>query len=155
MLITTLNNIWDLQGNYWIVIPTNIGWKSNGENVMGAGLALQAAIKYPELPYIYGQCCKRRDTSNLMIYPPEGLIMFPVKPLNYQFPHLSWQGDASIDMIIESCIQLNRTKLSDNRSIALPLVGCGNGRLKKEDVMPVLHRHLDHRFILVLQENQC
>ena len=45
-------DIWEHHndGSRYIVIPTNIGWKTNGHNVMGAGLALQAKTRYPSSP---------------------------------------------------------------------------------------------------------
>ena len=49
-------NIWDFyaQGK-WIVITTNGNTKSNGEAIMGRGVALEAAQRLPELPQMLGQ----------------------------------------------------------------------------------------------------
>ena len=47
-------DIWDLSMDYAIVILTNIGWRKDGNNVMGAGLAKQASEK-PRRPRHHGR----------------------------------------------------------------------------------------------------
>jgi len=142
-------NIWDLHSTHWIVIPTNIGWKSNGDNVMGAGLAKQAALKYPDLPKFYGDYCQEdMEASAVIAYPEFKLIMFPVKELNRNHPHLSWKQDASLPLIEKSAKELSIFP----GNIAIPMVGCGAGNLKEEEVLPVLERYLSKdNFILVRQ----
>jgi hypothetical protein len=45
-----VGNIWDHHQDGWIVVTTNGIIKSNGDAVMGAGIALEAARKFPDLP---------------------------------------------------------------------------------------------------------
>lgn len=168
-----------LQGDIWeiasyddyIVVPTNEGWrKSNGENIMGAGLAKQAAEHYPGLPKWYGGVIKetiQKDDKlpGVILFPEARLIMFPVKPYNAHSPHLSWQGPASLALISKSCDQLARrfgslplqalrrsaaVESDPDPRILVPLVGCGNGKLPREIVEPVLEHCLGKApFVLV------
>lgn len=152
-------NITDYVESAYLVIPTNIGWRGDGRNVMGRGLALWAAYRYPELPAWYGdQCQKHGEKTPVMLWSFPGrissIILFPVKPLNKAAPWLSWQSNADLGRIEQSAKELAalETTLYDEKPIMVPAVGCGNGRLLLKDVQPILERHLkSDRFILVKQ----
>jgi hypothetical protein len=152
MIRAERGDIWTYEKTHLIVIPTNIGWRSGGENVMGRGLALQAARKYPQLPAWYGEQCRRHGAATpVLCYTDAPLILFPVKPLNVAQPWLSWRSGASLVLIEQSAKELAALDLSWD--IAVSLVGCGNGGLEMADVRPILDRHLsDKRFVLVLRE---
>lgn len=149
-MIQDKRDIWGLEKTHYIVIPTNIGWKASGDNVMGRGLALQAAGRHPGFPIWYGLECKEAGPlTPVLVYPIAPLIAFPVKPLDRKSPHLSWQHPATLDLIARSAKQL--ADLTVDRPIAVPLVGCGNGGLSPKDVLPILEQHLSgDRFTLVL-----
>lgn len=139
-------NIWDyLPCRYTIVIPTNIGWKKNGENVMGAGLAAQAKLKYPDFPLWLG---RQYEAGFRSVQCFKGILCaFPVKPLIEAKPFLSWQNSADPNLIEKSAQELSTTGWE---KVALPLVGCGNGGLKRDVVIPILEKYLtDDRFVLV------
>lgn len=151
-----IGSIWERydKGSY-IVVPTNIGWTGSGHNVMGRGVAHQASQRFPELSYRYGQICKAlKAETPIQISADLRLILFPVKPLNVKQPHLSWQNNASLELIEKSLIELSKWA-EDNTSImiALPLVGCGNGKLARTSVIPTLERHLSDAFTLVELKN--
>lgn len=133
-----IGNIWDLHSTHYIVIPTNIGWTKEGKNVMGAGLAKQAAQRFPELPKKYGNACKLGEDAAFCIALKERLVLFPVKPLNKQQPWLSWKNKADLDLIEQSCIKL---KDFIGRPFAMPLVGCGNGGLSQDQVLPIIDKY--------------
>jgi hypothetical protein len=153
MLIRFKGNIWNYQSSHWIVIPTNIGWRANGENVMGTGLAKQAKSKFPEVAAWYGVFCRSlKEEAGVIAYRPGKLIMFPVKPLNKNSPNLSWQNDADLELIEKSAIQLADLQKTLAVDVAVPLVGCGAGRLNEADVIPILDKHLKGRFILVMDK---
>jgi len=134
-------NIWDYwKKGYWIVIPTNGTIKKNGECVMGRGLALQAKNLYKGLPKMLGSDIKKFGNFP-HCYKEYHIITFPVK-YNY------WEK-ADLKLIELSANLINKlTSLSDDK-IALPKVGCGNGKLNWKEVEPILDKYLDERFIVV------
>lgn len=149
-----VGDIWRFHPHSWVVIPTNLGWTKNGKNVMGAGLAKQAAQRFPDLPDWYGGIIRTAASLD----PPERvmvlydaakrLALFPVKPLIPDAPHFSWRQDADLTLIEGSTINLAKTA-PKNVPTCVPLVGCGNGKLDPKDVLPILRKYLDDRFILV------
>jgi len=138
-------------GNIWmvtcdaIVIPTNGDVNRHGEAVMGRGLALQAARRYPLLPKVLAHLMRELGNRVLDCYRPRHcptIITFPVKH--------HWSEPAQLDLIERSAREL--VALADHLEygrVALPRVGCGNGQLDWTDVQPILERYLDDRFILV------
>ena len=144
-------SLWDPRLNNCVkVVPTNLGWKSNGENVMGRGVAKQATEKYQMLSSWYGWRCKAMADNELTrLYRYRDLVLFPVKSLDRLMPHMSWRQPASLELVEKSTIQLASFMGVDK--VALPLVGCGNGGLDPCDVLPILQEHLrDDRFLLIL-----
>lgn len=150
-----------------IVVPTNQGYRKNGTNVMGRGLAYQARMRWPDLEMDYGQICMEYgpDTPVTLMRPkgsnPRNLILFPVKPLDQAQPWMSWRLPASLVLIERSAMQLRTiAKMLEagqsGASIYLPHVGCGNGGLSEEQVIPVLEKQLfdTNNIILVARSNQ-
>lgn len=151
-MLKRIGDLWDMYADdKWIVITTNIGWKKDGCNPMGAGIARQAASKYPDLPAWYGKKCKKhRDKIGVVTYDIGRLILFPTKPFNPDRPWASWMSDSSLELIEKSVEQLSVCidELDDIDKVGIPLVGCQNGNLSRSDVLPILNR-LDDRFVLV------
>lgn len=142
-------DIWDYEGKALVVVPTNIGWKKSGENVMGAGLAKQLVGRHPDLPLWYGEFCRANGADTpVVVHEGYGLVMFPTKRLIPQTPWLSWQNKSSMELIERSARQLS--ELPGEQEIVLPLVGCGNGGLLAEAVLPLLEKYLSgDRFTVV------
>lgn len=149
-ILTT--DIWKLVKTHLIVVPTNLGWDSKGHNVMGKGLAKDAAKRYPSLPSWYGNFCRtKRQEAEVTRCPGTPILLFPVKPLNAGTPWLSWRSKADLALIERSTRQLSHW--SDDVPIAVPLVGCGAGGLDPADVRPILQRHLmGSQFVLVISD---
>lgn len=156
-MLTSDDKIWDFhsEGRY-VVITTNIGWKKDETNPMGAGIAQHAAGLFPELPLWYGKRCKKYGSDTAVaIYDPGMLFLFPTKKLEESRPWVSWSNDADINLILRSLNQLVAcvdylTKKGTHHftKIGVPLVGCGRGGLSKRDVIPILSNKLDDRFVL-------
>lgn len=153
-----IGDIWEY--NRFKVVPTNLGWRNDGHNVMGRGVAKQAAKKYPGLTKWYGKRCQEMAKLNsngpcLQFY--QDLILFPVKPLMLTVPHLSWQQKADLGLVRNSIIQLaewHRLPGPSHNRVVLPLVGCGNGGLSPYDVLPIMFEYLaNDDFTLVLTSN--
>ena len=129
-----------------IVITTNGIVKRNGEAVMGAGIALEMAKKYPLFPKVFGDKLKKDGNHVFMFFVPQvkgrKVITFPVK--NH------FKEKASLELIEQSCKEI--VILADKfelTQIALPRPGCGVGGLKWKDVEPILEKHFDQRFFIV------
>ncbi len=135
-------NVWNRHPDDWIVIPTNAGWRWNGQAVMGAGLALDAHRVNPGLANWYGRQLmeSRNPFGCVSLWEPTKLVLFPTKPLNPSAPHLSWQEAATLDCIRSSVDQL-KSLLDGGRitgRVLVPPVGCGLGGLSIDQVRPIL-----------------
>lgn len=148
-------DIWQYhKRKHWVVVTTNIGWKASGHNVMGAGVAKQAAERYPDLPQWYGWLCRKyKENIGICLYNPGGLIMLPTKPLNRKNPHLSWQSDSDLELIKIGLKQLVQCVNDEHiKAVAMSYPGCGNGGLRRSQVKPLLKQYLDTRFVVVRPE---
>ena len=150
--------LWD-----WVVIPTNIGWRRDGRNVMGRGLAAQAAKRYPDLPVWYGDCCRHHRSSLGITYSRFtninggcNLIMAPVKPLDEEQPHMSWKHPATLERIEKTLDEL-RMFIPRRQAgrVLVPLLGCGNGGLDPKEVYPLMHRMLSGPYCTLVVRNQA
>ena len=156
-------NVFDYIGKVnAICITTNGAIKSNGELVMGAGVAKEFYDKYnatfqiaqvlaqkiyrgPKMPHLHvvdtkdNLCYKCIDASN-----NEGthIISFPTKN------HFQDKGD--IELIKQSAKRMvwiaNNYKLN---KIIIPSPGTGCGKLSKEEVYNELNKILDKRFYII------
>jgi len=149
---TLTGDIWKLTKTHLIVVPTNIGWNSSGSNIMGKGLAKDAAERYPGIAEWYGDLCKKLGADITVVqYSGTSIILFPVKPFNKQSPWLSWKSKASLELIEKSAKEL--AEWPDLDPIAVPIVGCGAGGLDPSEVRPILERILvGTHFVLVTSD---
>ncbi len=120
-----------------IVIPTNAGWKHNGENVMGRGIAAQIAKLIPDLPRIYGEHCKNLNPRVYLV--EHRLIMLPSKPLIKAEPHMSWNQDADPNTVKESLIWLQEQEKQLPNEVYVPIIGAGNGNLDKSMIKGLMN----------------
>lgn len=151
-MIEFIGNIWDFHHlNNYVVIPTNLGWNKQKENIMGAGLALQAREIFPELPVKYGKFLMENPVHHgVVLYKDYNIICFPTKKRNTEQPWLSWQQKSDLELIEKGCVNLAEITKNINKTIAIPMVGCGCGELHPNDVRKILDKYLDDKkFILV------
>lgn len=123
-------------------ITTNGIVKSNGELVMGAGVALEAKKRYPNLPYFIGLHVREKgNIPGIFNYYKETIISFPTKD--------HFKNKSNIDLIINSArdivIIANMYKLNE---IYLTRPGCGLGGLDWNYVRDKISPILDNRFIV-------
>lgn len=139
-------NIWDYydKGN-WIIITTNGTVKSNGEAVMGRGVALEAKIKFPDFSKFLGNHIQRLGNI-VSIKSSDRILTFPVKH--------NWYEKADMKLIEKSCKGLTTLigTFLDIKIVYLVRPGCGNGQLNWKDVKSVLEKYLDDRFVVVNNE---
>ena len=122
-------DLWEFDGI--IAITTNGFVKRDRTCVMGRGCARQAAVRFPQLP------CKlasriSAEGNHVFYFPEYRLLTFPVK-------HNWWEA-ADLGLIERSARELLKLVEVEkiNEAIYLPRPGCGNGRLKWEDVKKFL-----------------
>lgn len=136
--------------NEAICITTNGITKSNGDAVMGKGIALTAnnyfhiSKKLGEYLIKYGNRAFDMGFFAAFNQAPHHVLTFPTKH--------DWRYNSDINLIKTSAEQIVR--ICDARSITkcyLPPVGCANGHLDYEKtVKPVLEEILDDRFVVIL-----
>lgn len=155
-MVTIYGDLWkefEKQPDAYLVIPTNIGWKADGSNVMGKGVAKAAAEKYPELPGCYGTWCEKYRTE-LYVHVGRNVICAPTKPLNPDHPNLSWKNRAKVWLVKESYRQLNELARRKGWIIYTPLLGAGNGGLRYETAVKLIREvGMPDNVILVLLED--
>ena len=140
-------DIWDYhKRGHWIVITTNGTIHKNGVAVMGKGIAKQAALKYPKLPYYLGLAIK--DVGNIgHIFPDYKIITLPTKH--------NWWEKSDITLIERGCKALSKMHARVKVNIYMVRPGCSNGKLKWEDVKPIIEQYLDDRFVIVERNLSC
>lgn len=136
-------DIWDFHDRGdWICIPTNGVVKQNGDLVMGKGLALEAARRYPSAPHVWGSAVQMFGNIPAPYWSAR-MVSFPTKH--------HWQDKTDLGLIKESAELLMRF-LEMNPTIQriyLPRPGVGFGRLDWEEVRPVLEPILGDQVIVV------
>jgi hypothetical protein len=122
------------------VITTNGCVTNSGKAVMGHGIALQAKNRMSKLPKLLG--FHINTYGNWVLYFKEyNLFTFPVKH--------NWWEKADLQLIRQSAEQLlDHVNEKGFKKVWMVRPGCGNGRLKWENVKPVIE-FLDDRFIVV------
>lgn len=138
----------EIKGNFWeqqncdaLVCTTNCIKKSNGELVMGAGIAKDFAIRYSFLPKLWGN---QVGNPHLMAYFHEGvyLIACPTK--------VHWKDPSPFNLVVESARQLQVfCKALNLKKVLLTRLGCGHGGLNWNEVKIALDRILDDRFCVI------
>ena len=142
----------EVKGDLWTYVPaesvvrcitTNGFVKKSGEAVMGAGCAKEAAKLFPELPDKLGWFIKQRGNNVHMLGEFDTmtermrLASFPVKH--------NWWEKADLALIEQSCQELLAlaAMYPHDTVFVIPRPGCGNGKLRWEDVRPVLLKYFD------------
>ena len=112
----------------------------NTVGVMGKGIALQFKEAFPYNNKVYAQACKNRELapgkllsvwdSNLL-YGKKLIINFPTK--------VHWRQPSEYEYIAQGLEALRELIKTENlKSIAIPPLGAGNGKLDWEKVKPMI-----------------
>lgn len=137
-------DIWDYHNKgHWIVITTNGIVKGNGEAVMGAGVALETKLRFPDLPAMLGGHIRARSGALFPeVFEHLRIIALPTK--------YDWRQKADTNLIEEGIKRLANTAATlTSLPIYMVRPGCNNGGLDWEDVRPILEKYLDDRFIVI------
>jgi hypothetical protein len=140
-------NAWELWGKGFdgLCITSNGYVTKAGKCVMGRGIALEAKTRIKGLDEHLGTLIKRKgNIVHELGVDSKGNFMysFPVKH--------KWDEAGDIELIKLSCMQL-MAYINDRglQAVLLPRPGCGNGKLKWEDVSKVIAPLLDERVYVV------
>lgn len=141
-------DLWDFHARgEWVGVTTNGTTRLDGACVMGRGVALQAARRFPGLPYALGDRIQGRGAGpRVEVFLEYRIVAFPVK--------YHWRDRASVRLIARSALELfdlldRPRSASDLRTVYMPRPGCGNGGLRWEVVGPLLRVLLDDRVTIV------
>ena len=150
-----------------ICITTNGFVKRNGAAVMGRGTAFQAKKRFYGIDYALGNAIRKNGNVVQVIWDDPTIVAFPVKPVSVKFDghnvvshavHQFRIGDvvpgflsrADIAIIERSLKQLvDLANKRGWRKVVLPMPGTGAGELDPDDIVPLLEKYLDSRFIVV------
>jgi O-acetyl-ADP-ribose deacetylase (regulator of RNase III) len=111
----------------------------NTVGVMGAGLALEFKIRYPEMFKKYVEICKKKQftTGQLWLYKTEDrwILNFPTKA--------HWKDDSKVEYITEGLEKFIKTYKTINiTSIAFPMLGTNKGNLSEDVILPIMIEYL-------------
>jgi hypothetical protein len=143
-------DLWSEEGRADIIlVTTNAMSNAKGALVMGRGAALQAANRYPALPFDLSRRIAGRTAYGVVVVPPYGndiqLGAFQVK--------YHWRETASRELVNLASTMLRHIALAfpDSR-FALNYPGIGNGKLTESEVLPIIKRLPDNVYIYKLPQ---
>lgn len=156
-MIQMKGDLWELGRGFAVCITTNGAIRKDRACVMGRGVALEAAQRWPAIPFKLGELILKNGNITQIIDDVETLTPQQSKYRLIALPTKHhWREESDLVLIEKSLIALvqlaNRYGLY---SVFLPRPGCGNGgRLWENEVEPIMLRYLsnDNRFIVVNNE---
>lgn len=138
------------RGNIFLSTAKTITVTVNCEGVMGAGIALEARLRWPDLFDAYRNACESGDLRIGRVWlwkgpsfprpgmPPgdQHVLCFPSKD--------RWRAPSKLDFIDEGLADLvaRRQELALHH-LAMPHLGASHGKLRWSNVLPLIRRHLD------------
>ena len=152
-MILEKGNMWDVFGKTDLfMLTTNPIRRKDGAIVMGRGIAKQAADKYPKLPYDFGYRLAQAEHAQGYIevmYPVDiGIIgTYDTQMIGWFMVKDHWRNPADPAIIKRSVNFLTgwangRTRTWNRIDLNFP--GIGNGKLKREDVLPLIEKLPDN-----------
>ena len=118
----------------------------NCVGVMGKGLALEMKRRYPNMFSLYKEHCNNKllTIGKLWLYKSDDkwILNFPTK--------LHWRNPSKIEYLEKGLKKFVETyKDKKITSCAFPMLGCNNGGLDKNQVLPLMTRYLEKCSILI------
>jgi hypothetical protein len=138
-MILERGNMWDVWGNTSLfLITTNPITRKDGAAVMGRGIALEAAKKYPEIQRSFGQLLQESDSSREMC---NWICTIDGQKVGYFMVKNHWAAPADLGIIERSVYSLLDWIDDDVLGrIDLNFPGIGNGSLPRRDVLPLIQK---------------
>lgn len=139
-MILEQGDMWSAFGKGIFAITTNPIVRKDGAVVMGAGIALEAKTRYPSLPYDFAKQLAKgyHEIGYIGTYDEVFVWWFMVKE--------HWIAPANPDIIKKSVHRLvqHSEAIGNRQRIDLNFPGIGNGKLRREDVLPLIARLPDN-----------
>lgn len=135
-MILEKGNMWDVFGKTELfMITTNPIKRKDGAIVMGRGIAKEVKDRFPDLPLRFGN---HFPNGYLLSGQPTGLIgRFDGQAIGWFMVKDHWAEEAKLSIITNSLEDL--IEWADQwKRIDLNFPGIGNGKLSREDVLPLL-----------------
>lgn len=148
-------NIWTQIGKVdYLCVTTNL-CTSGTQAIMGAGIAKECKLRYPDSPRVLAKALAQGKTYPVVIAEDSGtkILSFPTKPKyvkelknllpkynNQSLPAPGWMGISDINLILESTQYIQR--FYGTHKIAMPRPGCGHGGLDWNIVKIILERYI-------------
>ena len=113
----------------------------NCVGAMGKGIALEFKKRYPAMYDRYRQLCKNGliQTGKLWLYKADDgkwILNFPTKR--------HWRNPSKVEYIEQGLDKFVKTyKEKGIISIAFPMLGCSNGGLDKNEILPIMQIYLE------------
>ena len=113
----------------------------NCVGAMGKGIALEFKKRYPAMYDRYRQLCKNGliQTGKLWLYKADDgkwILNFPTKR--------HWRNPSKVEYIEQGLDKFVKTyKEKGIISIAFPMLGCSNGGLDKNEILPIMQKYLE------------
>ncbi len=145
-MIEAIGDLWTYPASCRVV-TTNLVVMANNELVMGAGVALQAAERFPWLPRLMGKWVdsNRWWSSGPALFrkgpklPDYDLICLPTKR--------HWKEKSDLELIVNGCKTI--AKWNYRGQVAMTRPGCGFGGLAWPAVKRAICSILDDRFVIL------
>jgi O-acetyl-ADP-ribose deacetylase (regulator of RNase III) len=130
-----------IKGNIFTANTQTIVNTINCVGFMGAGIALEFKLRYPDMYEKYKKLCENRqiDIGKLWIYKAKDkwILNFPTKK-HYKFPSKEEYLHKGLEKFVNTYKQKNIT------SIAFPLLGADKGKLGKEKSLKIMQQYLSN-----------
>lgn len=142
--------MWDVFGKTDLfMITTNPIIRKDGAVVMGRGIAKEAATRFPQLPYEFGRMVKFmtiQDVSRKTMWSSIGVIgQYDLQNIGFFMVKNHWKQPAELDIIRRSADELKNSPFTRQyKRIDLNFPGIGNGKLNREDVLPLMQELPDN-----------
>ena len=129
-----------ITGNIWNSKAQTIVNTVNCEGVMGAGIALECRLRFPEMFSKYKDICEKEllEPGLLLLHKNDQrwILNFPTKTL--------WKLPSKEEYLHTGLIKFKNTyKEKGITSVAFPLLGASHGGLTPEKSIEIMKNHLD------------
>lgn len=152
-MILEKGNMFDVWGSTDLfLVTTNPIRRQDGAIVMGRGIAKQVADQFPEIPYDFGCRLAMAEYGRRYLTPADSVNIgvigtYKSQTLGWFMVKSHWRSAAQLDIIADSTVALAGWAGGVARRfsrIDLNFPGIGNGKLRREDVLPIISKLPDN-----------